>query len=430
MWLAWLSGSQAASLDDCVDTALSRNPDVRAATERVLAARAAIRQAQAAYYPSLGTSVSYARTDNPPQAFMMLLNQRNASMKSDFNNPSDTGNLATSLGVKYRLFDFGRRGLDTEMARDGAEISRLVLLALQNDLIYQVTRGYYSALQAAAFVDVREESLKSLEESLRVANERLKAGGTVKTDVLNLEVQVAQANEELIRARNGVKLAVAALNTAIGTNLVAASALGANKVEPPRAKPAEAQDAGVIQARPELLAARKGAKLRASALEKARRDYLPTVNAFGSVDWNSGGSADYERRYIVGVVAELDIFEGFRRKAAVDGARAQQRAAEAEVDQAAAQLELDLTSASIQANETWERLEVARKNIENAAESLRITQQRYQQGAADLPELLTAQVGLTGSRTRHVAALYDYLIALSNLERAKGEGVKRCSERN
>ena len=59
---------------------------------------------------------------------------------------------------------------------------------------------------------------------------------------------------------------------------------------------------------------------------------------------------------------------------------------------------------------------------------MRITQQRYQQGAADLAELLTAQTGLTGTRTRNVAARYDYLIALSNLERARGQLVGRYSK--
>ena len=155
--LSCLPGAQAVTLDECVVATLRNSPDVRAAMERVQAARAAIKEAQSAYYPNLVGSTTYARTDNPPQAFMMMLNQRNVSMQSYFNNPADTDNLAMSLGVKYRLYDFGRRGLDNEMAQRGAEVSRLVLRGLQNDLIHQVTRGYYTVLQAGAFVEVQEE---------------------------------------------------------------------------------------------------------------------------------------------------------------------------------------------------------------------------------------------------------------------------------
>lgn len=418
---SWL---HAVTLEECIGEALRCNPDVRAATERAQAARAALREARSAYYPMLGGSATYARTDNPPQAFMMLLNQRSVSMQSDFNNPSDTENLALSLGAKYRLFDFGRRGLDTAMASGGAEVSQLVLAGLRNDLIHQVTRGYYAALQASAFVGVQEESVKTLEESLRVANERVKAGGAIRTDVLNLEVQLAQAREDRIRAGNGVKLAIAALNTAMGTNKVTVAGLPA-AVEAPAVRPPETEDLNVIFTRPELEAARKVAWIQAQGLQKARRQYMPALNAFGSVDWNSEVSSDFERSYLVGVAAEVDLFDGGRRRAAVAGARAQERAAEADVEKAANTLRLDLTSASLQAGDAWERLDVVRKSIESAEEALRITRQRYEQGAADLPELLTAQTGLTGTRTRHVAALYDYLTALSNLERARGGLVRR-----
>lgn len=415
------SHAQAVTLDECIGAALRNNPDVRAATERVQAASFAVREARSAYYPILGGSATYARTDNPPQAFMMLLNQRAVSMQADFNNPPETDNIALSLGIKYRLYDSGRRGLNYDMAKGGATVSRYFLKGLQNDLIYQITRGYYSVLQAKAFVDVQEESVRTIEESLRVANERSKAGEVVRTDVMNLEVQLAQAREDLIRSRNGVKLALAALNTAIGTTIVFKTNLAMNVDHAEIKKPESPRECESIQDRPELLAARWLAGIESMKVQKAQREYGPTVNLFGSSDWNRDWSPPFEQSYMVGVMAEMDIFDGFRRSSAVAGAKSQARAAEAEVEKTANMLQLDMTSAGLQLEESWERLDVARKIIENAQEALRITQERYRQGAATVTELLTAQVGLTGSRTRHVAALYDYLIAQSNVERAKGQ---------
>jgi outer membrane protein TolC len=354
---------------------------------------------------------------------MMMLNQRNVSLQSDFNNPSDTDNLALGLGLQIRLYDFGRRELDTRMARDGSEISRLVLQGLQNELIHQVTRGYYSVLQAAAFVAVREESVQTFEESLRVAGERLNAGGAVKTDVLNLEVQLAQAKDDLIRARNGVQLSLAALNTAIGSEVVSTNDLPARR-ELPVNRPAWGVDSNAVTERPEFTASVRMVEVRKAGAQKARRQYWPTVNGFGTVDWNSEVSTDFEQSYMAGVAAEVTLFDGGRRRAAVAGAEAGERAAREEVQKAVNTLKLDLTTASLLAGEAWDRLEVARKSIENAEEALRITREKYRQGAADIPELLTAQVGLAGTRTRNVAALYDCLIALSNLERARGALVR------
>ncbi|MDD5707161.1 MAG: TolC family protein [Kiritimatiellae bacterium] len=416
-WQAPTAG--AVTLEECIAAALRHSPDVQAALERVSAAEAAARQAHSAYYPMLGAAAGYALTDNPPQAFMMQLNQRAFTMESDFNNPDDTDNLALSLGLKYRLCDFGRRGLDSEMAAAAANASKCVLRGLQNELIHQVTRGYYAVLQAGAFVTVREETCKTLEESLRVANERLRAGSAVKSDVLNLEVQLAQAREELIRARNGVTLALIALDTAIGVPMVKYSEI-VKQAAPSAQRPPDELDQRAWQKRPELLAARQMAAVRRLAARKARRQYLPTLNAFGSLDWNSGLSSGFEDSYVAGVAAEVEIFDGFRRDASIVESDAQARVAVAEVESASNRLRLDLATAALRAEEAWERYEVARKSIESAEESLRVTQQRYQQGAADLPELLTAQTGLTGTRTRNIAALYDCLINLSNLERAQG----------
>ena len=182
-----------------------------------------IKQAQSAYYPRLYLSGAYSMTDNPPQAFMMSLNQKDLDMAQqgfDPNDPDHTDNVRLSVGLKYRIYDGGIKTIHVQMAKESKQLRELGLRAVQNELIHQVTRGYYGVLQAQSFVAVQEESVKSLEESLRVATVRFNAGSAVKTDVLNLEVKLAQAREDAIRAKNGVQLAIASLNTAIGSDLI------------------------------------------------------------------------------------------------------------------------------------------------------------------------------------------------------------------
>lgn len=425
VFMGFGQSAKAATLDACLMAALENNPDVRAATERVKAARAAVGAAWSAWYPMLSGSAGYARTDNPPQAFMMSLSQRKASLQRDFNNPDDTENLALSLGFQLTLLDFGGRGLGVRMARGQAQVADLALHGLRNELLHQVTRGYYAVLQAEAFTAVQEESLTTLQGSLRVAQERFQAGSAIQTDVLNLEVQVAQAGDELIQARNSVRLARAALNTAIGTDLLSEQ----ERLEPanrPDTLPLPAKDIdAIVRARPEYLAACRMVEVRRNAYRKARLEYGPVINAFGSVDWNSEMSDDFQDSYMIGVQAQITFFDGFRRSAGVRAALAESKAARAELDKAERQLRLDFVTAELKARETQERLATMGKSVAPAQEALRITRERYQSGAADIPELLTAQMGLVGTRTRHVAALYDYLVALSNLERACGDLIRK-----
>jgi outer membrane protein len=415
------------TLEMCIRTALARNPETEAALQRVEAARAAMKQAESAYYPWINLAGSYLRSDNPPQVFMMQLNQRKASLQSDFNNPGDAGDTRLSAGVKYRLFDGGRRGAERGMARSGMNAADAGLSVVQNELIYQVTRGYFSVLQAEAFRQVQRETVLSLEASLRVANERFAAGSVVKTDVLNLDVKLAQAREDLIHAGHGWQLAIIALNTAIGEDLVSSEGLG----QPPdmKAPPAfQAAADAAVDNRPELKALQNVVAAREAAYSKAVRDYIPLVNAFGELDWDSAGVSDFQNSYTAGIVAEWEAFSGFRTMHGVREARAALAVARAELAAARNKLRLDIQQANLQARDSRERIEVTTKSVESAEEALRITSERYQKGSADITDLLTAQVGLTGTRTRDVSAHYDYLTALANVERAQGELVKKYTK--
>jgi len=411
----------ALSLDDCIRTALRCNPDARADGYRVEAAAAVISQARSAFYPRALLSAGFSRTDNPPQAFMMSLNQRDLRMADPAfnpNEPDDTDNVHLSASARYRLFD-GRRRIGLDIAAMGKTVAHEKLTSTCNELVYQVTRGYYSLLQSRAFVDVRRESVLSLEESLRVSRERLDAGSAVKTDVLNIEVELAQAREDLIRAENGARLAVAALNTAIGSNVVSDAALPQpeRKQNSPDCRP---PDEISIELRPELRAARIRSEIGERAYKKALRDYLPALSAFASLDWNSDKLADFEESYMFGVMLEWELFTGWRRPAVVHQARAEWRAAIEEERKTRNELALDARRAELGWREARERLSVTAKSVESANEALRVTRDRYEEGAADITELLVSETRLTAIRTRDVAAYYDCLIARSNLERAMG----------
>jgi outer membrane protein len=422
LWTGNPSALSAATLEQCIQTALEKNPGAAAAALRIEAAQAMLDQAHSSYYPQLFVAGNYGYTDNPTQAFMMQLNQRNLNMQDpafDPNNPDNTDNFRFSLGLRYRLYDRGKRKIQTSMAALSKEAAAGQLAAVQNELLHQVIRGYYSVLQAQDLVGVQSETITSLEENLRVAGERYRAGSVVKTDVLNLEVRLAQAREDLIRVQNGVQLAIAGLNTAIGEDLIEPTGISAPAPSadlPPLPLP----DAAGIENRPELQNARRQTLIKEQEYKDALSDYYPTVSAFGSYDLDSGTLSEFENSYTVGVMAEWEFFSGFRTDSGVRRANREWQAARKDETRLRDQLRLDLQRARIQAQEARQRLEVARVSVDSARESLRITQVRYREGAANITELLTAQVGLTASRSRVVAAYYEYRIALSNVKRAQG----------
>ncbi|HRX07130.1 MAG TPA: TolC family protein, partial [Kiritimatiellia bacterium] len=137
--------ARAVTLDQAVQAALDHSPTLQAAEARIGSARAMLRQARSYYYPSVGVSGTYSASDNPIQSFMMQLNQRTLNMQDPAfnpNDPDDTDNLRLSVGAQWRLFD-RQRDAGRHMARFGAEASAEALAAARNQLIHEITRGFY-----------------------------------------------------------------------------------------------------------------------------------------------------------------------------------------------------------------------------------------------------------------------------------------------
>lgn len=413
---AWALPAGAVTLDELVGIALSNHPSLQAADARVASARGQAGQASSAWYPQVKASANYARTDNPPQAFFMSLNQRTASLQKDFNQPDDTDNLRLSASAGWLLFDGGQRSAMIRMAGLGTEAQRIARSITVNTLVHDVARSFYGALQARDAVEVTGTAERSLEESLRLARERFTAGAAVKSDVLNLDVKLAEAKQRHIQARNGFELAVAALNLQLGTDRLTTKELQDASATAPTSRTASLSFA----ARPELRAAGLMVRMKQQALDKARRASAPTVSAFGSMDWDSDVSSSFERSYLAGVAAEIEVFDGHRKAQGVAAAHADVEAAEAEEALARRQLALDLTQARLGFEDATARRELAHAGVVSAEEALRLTRERYRQGAADISELLNAETALAASRGNDSAVLYETAIALSNLDRAQG----------
>jgi outer membrane protein TolC len=66
-------------------------------------------------------------------------------------------------------------------------------------------------------------------------------------------------------------------------------------------------------------------------------------------------------------------------------------------------------------------MEVAKHAVEQAEENFRIEQRRYESTSNTSFDVLDAETQLTTARGQYQAAIYDYVIAQSNLARAMGE---------
>lgn len=406
-------------LQDCVRMAVERNPDLAAAHEQVRAAQAAIDIADASFFPTVAIEETYTATNNPTAAFMMDLNQRKFGFGSDFNDPETTDNFNTRLGISWRLYDGGRRGEGRQAALAGKGSSSAQAEAVRNEMVYLVHRGFYGVLQARELVRIQEASIRSLERSLETARRRLQAGTVVKTDVLNLELKLAETREALARARNREALARSALASLVGEP----GLRNAEIAGPTEAVVEATEDLLSLSAdgRPELRSAEMEVMRLESEVAGAKRAWRPSVDFIASYDLDGEQPDDPEDSWVAGLSARWEAFDGFRRQAEIGKAEAELARARQKARRVRLDVEHELREVILAYQEAQERVEVTAKSVELAQESLRVTRNRYENGAAEITELLAAETALTLAQALETSALYDREVGRAGLRRATGK---------
>lgn len=412
VWTAW--AAEPWTLEQAIEHALANSPDARLAVHRIQAARAGLNQAKAAFSPQLQFATSYTRTDNPMMVFGSALNQHSAYEITDYNNVPDADDLNVKGLLTMPLYVGGRNVATRDAARANTEAARQAAEAVHNALAFEVARAFHTVLKTREFIKATEAGVRSFETNLAIANQRLNAGTLLRADLLDVEVRLAQAREDLVRARNAYELAVRALRNLIG-------------IEQGEFAVAEAAAAGAVpeahsySARPELAASQYRQQAAAAEVRRATSGYKPRVSAFGSLDYHYGTKFDNDgKSYAAGVLLQWDLWDGLLTRAKKQEAEARLDVAREEDRKLRLALDLELEQARLALREANGRLAVTEKSVAQAAESVELTRSRFDQGLALPTQLIDAETALIGARVRRAEAEADQRIAIAALRKAQG----------
>jgi outer membrane protein TolC len=413
--LSWSLAAVCAepwTLERALQQALASNPDARLAQQRIVAAQAGLKQANAAFWPRVQFQSSYTGSDNPMQAFGSILNQRAYSSSLNFNDVPSVDDLNARGLVTFPLYAGGKNTATRKAAKANTDAARQDNEALRNALGFEVSRAFYTVLKTRQFIQAAEAGVKSFEGSLAVAQKRLDGGTLLKTGVLDIEVRLSQAREELVRARNANALAVRVLRNLLGIES------GAFEVAD-SAPPINAPDSGDFSDRAELAAARHREQAAQQQARATKGGYLPRVNAFGSVDYDYGWNYEHGGgSYTAGALLQWDLWDGKMTRAKVAEANANVELAREEQRKLRLALDLEAEQARLDLKAANERLSVTGQAVAQAAESASLTRARFEQELTLPTQLIDAETALVAARVRRAEAEADRQIAIAALRKA------------
>ncbi len=406
------------TLASAVAEAKSASPDAAIARERVNAARAMLAQASATDWPQLSLKAGYAQTDNPMQAFGMILGQRAFNSGIDFNNPGRVDNLNVTLALGYNLYSGGRDRARKSAARGMAEAAEIERTAALEQLAAEVARAYFRIRQARENVDAMEAAAAAMEASDRVAGLRFEAGQLIRSEALNLKVQLARIRERLLEARHQSALAARQFLFLLGREEAGPVVLASDDAA---ASAFAAPDAPSIGSRVELQAMRRRIAAAEKNLLAARRSRMPAVNAFASYQHDQGWQRNGDgRSWMAGVQAELPLFDGPLTSGRISQAQAELAQARAGLRRLELALGLELEQARLAHQLAREQLDVTSTLVAQADEAARINRERFEKGSVLSSELIDVETRLTEARMRRAVASASERIAAAELRRAAG----------
>ena len=463
------------SLEEAVALARENNPEYLQQRTDIAVARSSVRSAMGDLLPSASAQNTFGYTASGERRFESV----------GLGTQPEVYSSSYGIGLNYQLS--GARLLQPSVERARLNATQRRVTGAAAELEAQVANQYLTVLQAREQVAQAEREVARTGEHVRLAEARLEVGAGTPLDVRRAEVQQGRAQVNLVQSRNQAATAVLVLAQLLGVQLDPAVELTSRFSVFDPAWDAETLVAAALQNNPGLLAARASASAAGTAVTAARSSYLPSLSANmgwrGSVHQagdieplvvdamnnlsrnyaaclnqneirtrvglgpvacvnpaapgvaqevrssieaqNSGFPFGYERQPMsASLTVSLPIFTGFSRQLEVDRARAM--AADAGYAVRAEELRLrQEVGTAVRNLETAHQTVLLQEQVRgNAAEELRLAQERFRFGAANSVEVTDAQTNLAQAERDLVDAVYNFHKSLAALEALVGRNLR------
>lgn len=388
------------TLEQSVDIALKNNPSIQIAAEDRARSVWEVDTAKAGKKPSvsLGSRYSYQ-------------GQGQSQEQDSFSN---------SISMNWQLYSGGQTEAQIDQAKLGVMTADLDVLKARQQLKQETTTGYYSVLEAQNMVAVNEESVSNLQTHLAIVQAKYEAGVVAKSEVLRSEVELANAEQNLIKAQNQYELAVSSLlNTMNMDGDTEIRLAGELNYETDARTLAEA----ISQARenrPEIAQAKISVDSAAKGITIAESNKRPSVSLSASTGWDDTLLPNDDQNWSIGASASWNIFDAGVTKSKINQAQAALNKAKLQSEQTEDAVEQEVRQSYLSMREAEKRLQTTEVAANKAKEDLYIAQETYRAGVGTNLDVLDAQLALNQAMTNHVQALYDYNVNKASLDKAIG----------
>ena len=417
-FLSLMQAQEKISIQEAINYALENKAEAKRADLAVQKAEYKITEVKAGALPQISASGSLTYNAIIQE---MSMDTGQGVMVIKMGQPWNT-NLGVNL--YQNLFD-QRVFTGLKAAKSTREFYQINAELTDEQIIERVATAYYQ-------VFIQEEKLKTLDISYENTNRVQKIikslvdnglARPIDLDRINVQLNnILSSRQQLV---NAVEMNENALKFYMGYPIEQAIELEERAIEPNLLL---VEDQINVENRTEFKVLDKQKELLGYARDAEKAALYPTIGLTANYGIQGFGekfmtSSDYYWSDLasVGLSINIPIFSGFSTKSKIAQAEIDILDLEEQINDTKLGLDLEYQNAKSQIENTLKSVEIQTENVALAEKVLNNTQANYQQGLANLTDIIDAENALTDARNNYSNALLEYKIAEVALIKAKGE---------
>ena len=407
-----------AELNALVERLNISNQNLAASEAQYRQARALVRGARAAFYPSLSSSAGASRSGQGTGS-------QNASSGTSSNSSGVSTNYDLSLNAAWELDIWGKLRRSLESSRAGFEASAADLAALKLSLQSELVQNY---LQLRVLDDQQrllDATVAAYARSLKLTENQYNAGIVPKSDVSQALTQLKSTQAQAIdlqwqRAQLEHAIAVligvppSELSIAVREQLPVLPTI-------PVALPSQ-----LLERRPDVAAAERRVMAANADIGVAEAAWYPDLSISASGGYRGSSFADWidlpNRFWSLGPQLALTLFDGGARSAELERTEAAYDQTVAQYRQSVLDSFREVEDYLVQLRVLQQEAEVQQEALDAARESLRLIENQYRAGTVDFNSVVNVQATALNNERSNLTLLGSRLTASVQLIAALGGG--------
>jgi len=423
--LSLAAPSFALNLEESLSTALNNNPDVKASLKKLDAAKYGVMQASGAFFPTIKLDASTGQIYSQPSVIQFTTPVGTQQVVMGFDNTIPIKSLGFTLSQP--LYTGGKLLSGFDLAQKNYKISYYDYRKTALNVSYNATTAYFGAIKAKKMIELAEKSKSMSEEHLRQVQTMYDVGSATKADRLRGQVQLANSEVALTKAKNALIIADNSLSSVLGGSLEAAIETNPEDISSGISSLPDysALLKTAYENRPEWQQFILSKDIAKDSIAISRADLLPSVALIGTYksDYSQYPTFTTDLRSWTALISGSWSLFDVKVPAKIKEAEANLEASNSTEISLKNAIKLDVKNTFFELKSAAETVGSAKKALDLAEENNKVATARYALGAATNLEVIDAQVALTQAGIDYLEAQFDVKVSQAKINKAIGKEI-------